>query len=58
MNPSRNRQKVKRLLKEFLKQLRGFLKNSDDFCMEDFMRIESKRSKYNRSVKGTYERYF
>ena len=59
LNSSRNRQEVKRLLNEFLKHLRGLLiQSSSDITMEEFMRIESKRGKYNQSMKGSYETQF
>ncbi len=57
MKKLKNRQKVKELLREFLKNLRGLLvPKIDDLSFEEFMRIESKHTRY--TMKGQYEKYF
>lgn len=57
MKKHTNRQKVKELLREFLKNLRGLLvPKIDDLSFEEFTRIESKHTRYK--MKGYNEKYF
>lgn len=57
MKKHKNRQKVKELLREFLKNLKGFfVPKIDDLSFEEFMRIESKFTKHK--MKGYNEKYF
>lgn len=57
MKKYKNRQKVKELLREFLKNLRGLLvPKIEDLSFEEFMRIESKHTRYK--MKGCNEKYF
>lgn len=57
MKKQKNRQKVKELLREFIKNLRGLLvPKIDDLSFEEFTRIESKQTRYK--MKGYNEKYF
>ena len=59
MKPCKNRQEAKRLLKEFLKQLRSFLvPDPYELTLEKFMRIESKKSSLNQNLEGINAKYF
>lgn len=57
MKKNKNRQEVKRLLREFLKQLRSMLMPKlNELTLDEFTRIESKCTK--AKMKGNDAKYF
>lgn len=57
MKKNKNRQKVKELLNEFVKQLRALLMPKiNDLTLDEFNRIESRSTRHK--MKGYYAKYF